>query len=512
MGWISMTTRDDLVAALAGRYASGSRKERGRASWNEFAAVSGLHRKHAKRLLRAGQANRRFGPRPARRLYNDATREALIVIWEASDRVCGKRLRPLVPILIEAMERHGHLHLAPEVRTGLLGMSAATIDRALRDVRERAGGRKRRHAPPSAAIRRSVAVRTFDGWDDPPPGFVEADLVAHSGPTAKGSFVQTLTLTDIATGWTECAPLLVREQKLLTEVLSAMQERMPFALLGFDTDNDSVFMNETVKTYCEEAGLVFTRCRPYRKNDLAWVEQKNGAVVRRAVGYRRYEGLDAAAALARLYASLRLFVNFFQPSFRLVVKARDGARIRKKYHPSATLFQHLAVDTRTGTDVRGWVNTIYATLDPVLLLKDIRSAQEHLVEIADRPATAETTAPSAPTIEQFLLGLRTAWQEGEVRPTNKPKAKAPRGRRRPDPLARVTELLREWFEAEPWRTSRELFERLQEAHPGLFPDGQLRTLQRRVKTWRHALAHKMVFGVQPLERYRGRHRSTLPTQ
>ena len=173
-----MTTRDELVAALAKRYASGSRKERVRIP-DEFAAVSGLHRKHAMRLLRAGQANRRFGPRPARRLYNDASREALIVI--------------------EAMERHGHLHLAPEVRTGLLGMSAATIDRALRDVRERTGRQKRRHAPPSAAIRRSVAARTFDGWDDPPPGFVETDLVAHSGPTAKGSFVQTLTLTDIAT-------------------------------------------------------------------------------------------------------------------------------------------------------------------------------------------------------------------------------------------------------------------------------------------------------------------------
>jgi hypothetical protein len=148
--------------------------------------------------------------------------------------------------------------------------------------------------------------------------------VAHSGPTAKGSFVQTLTLTDIATGWTECAPLLVREQKLLTEVLSEVRKRMPFPLLGFDTDNDSVFMNETVKTYCEEAGLVFTPCRPYRKNDQAWVEQKNAAVVRRTVGYRRYEGLEAAAALARLYSALRLFVNFFQPSFKLAGKARDG--------------------------------------------------------------------------------------------------------------------------------------------------------------------------------------------
>ena len=210
-----MSTRDELVVALAGRYTSSNREERGRIL-DEFAAVSGLHRKHAMRLLRAGQPGQRSGPRPGRRLYNDAVREVLIVIWEASDRVCGKRLRPLVPILVDAMERHGHLQLALEVRAGLLAMSAATIDRALREIREPGGGRKRRHAPPSAAIRRSVPVRTFDGWDDPAPGFVEADLVAHSGPTAKGSFVQTLTLTDIATGWTECAPLLVREQKLLT--------------------------------------------------------------------------------------------------------------------------------------------------------------------------------------------------------------------------------------------------------------------------------------------------------
>ena len=187
-------------------------------------------------------------------------------------------------------------------------------------------------------------MRTFDGWDDPPPGFVEADLVAHSGPTAKGSFVQTLTLTDIATGWTECAPLLVREQKLLTEMLGELCKLLPFALLGFDTDNDSVFVNETVRDYCLEAGVQFTRCRPYRKNDQDWVEQKNGAVVRHSVGYRRYEGLDAAAALARLYASRRLFVNFFQPSFKLAEKARDGGMVRKRYHAPLTPYQRLVAD------------------------------------------------------------------------------------------------------------------------------------------------------------------------
>jgi hypothetical protein len=495
MGQISMATRDELVVALAGRYAASNRKERGRIL-DEFAAVSGLHRKHAMRLLRAGQLGRQSGPRPARRLYNDAVREALIVTWEASDRVCGKRLRPLVPILVEAMERHGHLQLAPEVRAGLLAMSAATIDRALREAREPGGGRKRRRAPPSAAIRRSVPVRTFDGWDNPAPGFVEADLVAHSGPTAKGSYVQTLTLTDIATGWTECAPLLVREQKLLTEVLSEVRNQMPFALLGFDTDNDSVFMNETVKTYCDEAGLVFTRCRPYRKNDQAWVEQKNGAVVRHAVGYRRYEGPEAAAVLARLYAALRLFVNFFQPSFKLAGKMRDGAKVKKTYHPPATPYQRLLADTRINEEVRRRVMATYATLDPVQLLQTIRAAQQELVACADRPGRGEATAPTTPTLDQFFAGLRTAWQDGEVRPTSQPKPKAPRGRRRPDPFVTVTARLREWFDAEPWRTSRELFERLQQEQPGAFPDGQRRTLQRRLKEWRRDLAHKLVFGVE----------------
>jgi hypothetical protein len=446
------------------------------------------------RLLRVGQVTRRCGPRPHRRVYDDAVREALIVVWEASDRICGKRLRSLMPILIEAMERHGHLQLVPEVRSSLLAMSAATIDRALRDIRRQAGTATRRRSAPSAAIRRSVPVRTFDDWGDPSPGFFEADLVAHSGPVTRGSFVQTLVLTDIATGWTECAPLLVREQRLLTEVLGELRRLLPFPLLGLDTDNDSVFMNETVRDYCQQVGIEFTRCRPYRKNDQAWVEQKNGAVVRRAIGYRRFEGLEAAAALARLYAAMRLFVNFFQPSFKLAAKARDGALVRKRYHPPATPCQRLLADPRTNEKVRRRVNQVRATLDPVRLLKEIRAIQQQLVNIADRPALGETAKPTSPTLEEFLSGLRTAWKEGEVRPTSVAKPKPKRLRRRPDPFAAVTTELRGWFEAEPWHTSRELLERLQTGHPGVYPDGQLRTLQRRLKEWRREAAHRMVFG------------------
>ncbi len=287
---VSMATRAELVEAVGERYRSADRRSKGRVL-DEFVAVTGFHRKHAMRLLRKKQSVTAGGSRIERRIYDEAVRTTLVLLWEASDRLCGKRLQPLIPILLEAMERHGHLDVAPGIKTKLATMSAATIDRALREVRGQAGGGVRRRASPSAGVRRSVPVRTFADWDDPAPGFMEADLVAHSGPTAEGSFVQTLTLTDIATGWTECAPLLVREQTLLTEVLGEVRKRLPFPLLGFDTDNDSVFMNETVRDYCNAAGIEFTRCRPYRKNDQAWVEQKNGAVVRRIAGHRRYVGL-----------------------------------------------------------------------------------------------------------------------------------------------------------------------------------------------------------------------------
>jgi hypothetical protein len=182
------------------------------------------------------------------------------MVWEASDRICGKRLQPLLAPLIEAMERHGHGGLSGEVRAQVLTMSPATIDRALREMKISAMGPRRRKA--STAIRRSVPIRTFSDWNDPAPGFVEADLVSHSGPSAKGAFTQTLVLTDVATGWTECAPLLVREQTVLTTALTELRKLLAFVLLGFDTDNDSVFMNETVRDYCLRDGIELTRCRP----------------------------------------------------------------------------------------------------------------------------------------------------------------------------------------------------------------------------------------------------------
>ena len=487
-----MAMRDELIGATAVRYAAAGKMQRG-LILDEFASITGFHRKHASRVLRQGPSAARTAARPSRRLYDEAARQALVLFWEASDRVCGKRLRVMLPMLVASMERHGHIDLAPEVRTSVLAMSAATIDRALRPVRVNGATGRRTTNRPSAAVRRVVPVRTFTDWGDPKPGFFEADLVAHSGPTASGSFIQTLVITDIATGWTEFAPLLFREQHLLTEVLGVMKTEIPMPILGLDTDNDSVFMNETVLAWCAQESAEFTRSRPYKKNDQAWVEQKNGAVIRRLVGYRRYQGFEAATLLAELYASARLFVNVFQPSFKLASKSRTGARVTKRYHPPATPCRRLLAHPATSADTKAQLTALESSLDPVALLARLRELQAALAALSDGVTLELVKEPAA--LSEFLAGLRIAWKSGETRPTAIAKAKPARyWRSRIDPFAAVAADLDRRFAAAPGSTGREIFEALQAEHPGIYADHLLRTFQRRIKLWRHTHAKSLVFG------------------
>jgi hypothetical protein len=484
-------TRRELVAAISGRYQTAARGEKQKIL-DEFVAVTSYHRKHAVRILGAGSAgDEQTAPvrRPCR--YDEAVREAL-VLWEASDRICGKRLKPLIPILVGSMERHGHLRLDAPVRERLLTASAATIDRLLTVVRAEARGGARRR--PRRSIRRTVPVRTFADWNDPLPGYLEGDLVAHSGESAAGSFVQTLVLTDIASGWTECVALIVREQTLIVEALLKVRAALPFPLRGLDTDNDSVFMNDTLIGYCRNYDIELTRSRAYHKNDQAWVEQKNGAVVRRLVGYQRLEGVAAVQVLSRLYAASRLFVNFFQPSFKLASKERNGARVTKRYHPPATPYQRLLVSEAVPEEIKTKLRGMFAVLDPLRLLDEIRAAQEMVAQVA--AGRANTTAPRDrdAELDLFLKRLATAWQEGEVRPTHRQMPRPKRyWRTRKDPFAAVWPTVRGWLEMEPERNPKELFQRLQLQNIGTFPDSQLRTLQRRVKAWRSDMARHLVY-------------------
>jgi hypothetical protein len=322
--------RREVVLAMAERYRSAGRVAKGRVL-AELCAVTGWHRKHAVRTLRRHGTSTlalvETGERVSRkRRYGAEIKDALVALWEASDRICGKRLKVMIPSLQPALQRHGRLELGKGERALLLDVSAETIDRLLTDTKVAASSGRRRRVGFYSAIRREVPIRTFNDWKDPPPGFCEIDMVAHGGTSVAGSFIQTLTMVDVATGWTECLPLVTRESGLLVEALSRAQSLFPWLVVGADFDNDSAFMNDVVVPWCRTQKIEVTRSRAYKKNDQAFVEQKNGAVVRRLVGYGRFDGVETAQLIARLYAAARLHVNFFQPSFKLKDKRREGAK------------------------------------------------------------------------------------------------------------------------------------------------------------------------------------------
>ena len=334
---LSLELRRELLTRTAEDYAS-ARKGIKSQIVDQLVATTGYGRKHAITLLN-NPPSRASSSRPRRARYDDRVKRALVTLWTTANRICAKRLVPFVPELIEVMERNGHLSLPPDVRRRLLAISPATADRLL------ASERSSRHGVsttrPGSLLKKQIKVRTFADWDDLQPGFVEADLVAHCGESAAGSFLHTLVLVDVATGWTECVALLRRSEADVIGSLNCLRGRLPVPLLGLDTDNGSEFINYEMLRYCQREQITFTRSRVGRKNDQAFVEEKNGSIVRRLIGYDRYTGLGAWRALIQLYEILRLYVNFFQPSMKLIEKQRRGARVKKRYDRAQTPYQRI---------------------------------------------------------------------------------------------------------------------------------------------------------------------------
>jgi hypothetical protein len=416
-------------------------------------------------------------------------REALVVLWEAADRICGKRLKAILPSLVTALEKHGHLGLDSTVRQRLLSASAATIDRLLASVRSKASHRKKRRTATKPS--KLVPVRTFADWNEPLPGQLEIDFVAHSGSSMHGTFLWSLVATDVCSGWTEVVPLLAREQTLVTEGLEVIRRQFPIPILGIDCDNDSAFINDTLLAYCQTQHLEFTRSRAYQKNDQAWIEQKNGAVVRRFVGYERFSGMVAGQCLAQLFQAARLFVNHFQPSFKLRSKSREGAKVKKVYHKPATPCERL-LDHASVTDAaKEKLRVERGRLDPLELLHRIRESQSALAALGSEEMS---NGPGRESLKQFLASLPELWRNGEARPTHRSRHSQPRSwRTRKDPFEGAWSEILLWLQENPEATAKSLLERLDRAYPGRFPKGQLRTLQRRIREWRHMMARKLVY-------------------
>lgn len=312
------------------------------------------------------------------------------------DYICGKRLGPVLGEMTELLVRHGELKCTPETKEKLARISAATIDRLLRPERKKYQLKGRSHTKPGTLLKHQIPIRTFSEWDDGRPGFLEIDLVGHDGGTTDSLHAFTLDAIDVATGWVSLAALKNKAQVWTFDGLKKIRARVPFPLLGIDSDNGSEFINDIFLRYCHAEQITFTRSRPYRKNDGCFVEQKNYSVVRRAVGWQRFEGDEQVALLNELYESLELYTNFFQPSMKLKSKQRDGARVRKTYDTARTPFRRVLESESVTWQIKNRLKRQFEELNPARLKRRIERLQLKLSQTALAcPANRRSQIPRA---------------------------------------------------------------------------------------------------------------------
>jgi hypothetical protein len=384
----------EYAGAVRGRYLRSSKKMKTKIL-DEFVATTGLHRKAAIRLLnRRGRPAGRSSGRP--RLYGLEAMAALKVAWEATDRLCSKRFRPFLPELVGILRRKGELSVTEETGSQLCRMSPSTIDRILRPWRRNGPRHGLGTTKPGTLLKNAIPVRTFSEWSESKPGFLEVDLVAHCGDNTEGFYLTTLSAVDVATGWYEPVAVWGKGQDRVGGAVYDVRQLLPMPMLGLDSDNGSEFINHSLYDYCRRNNITFTRSRSYKKNDSCHVEQKNWSVVRRTVGYDRFSSKEAFKALDDVYTCLRLYINFFQPVLKLVSKSRHGPKVHKVYDTAQTPYHRLLKSAVLTEPKRRELAAIYAALNPVILLKQIRQEVEHLWTLAERQPSVSISAPVKP--------------------------------------------------------------------------------------------------------------------
>ena len=279
--------------------------------------------------------------------------------------------------------------MTAEIEAQLCRMSPSTIDRLLRPWRRVGGRRPFTTTKPGSLLKSSIPIRTFADWQEDQSGFLEMDLVSHCAESAEGFYLTTLSTVDVASGWSECVGVWGKGRERVGAAVHRVRQRLPFPLLGLDSDNGGEFINQRLYTYCRREGITFTRSRSYKKNDSCHVEQKNWSVVRRLVGYDRYSSRAALETLNRIYDLLRLYVNFFQPVMKLVTKIRHGAKVRKLYDTAQTPYQRLLVAGALTEAKQQELAAMYHGLNPVSLLKQINENLERLWALAERPTAPQ---------------------------------------------------------------------------------------------------------------------------
>lgn len=398
---LTMRERHAIIRELSSRFQRARKKERSRIL-DDFVRLTKYTRCYAafvlrncgKRQLRMvaghrivfipGHARPPGSRRHRRGLYRTkAFLDALQHFWALSDGLCGKRLTVFIREVLPLLERQGTLSVADEtMRRQLLGVSAATADRLLAKTKRASQLRSRSLTRPGSFLKHHIAIRTFADWNDQRPGFCEVDLVAHDGGAAFDDYCQTLTLTDITTAWTETEAVKNKAQIHVFAGLQEVRKRLPFPLLGIDSDNGSEFINNELLRYCNDQKITFTRSRPYSKNDNCFVEQKNYSIVRRTVGYYRYDSTQQLELLRSLYARLRLYTNFFLPVMKLKAKSRLGSKLTRQYDEPKTPFRRVLEHPLIPQHIKDNLSALYPTLNVVLLKRELNHLQNLLFRTA----------------------------------------------------------------------------------------------------------------------------------
>lgn len=408
---LTMRQRHAVMREMCSRFRRSSKKERS-ALLTQCVELTGYNRVYAAYVLRncgrrqvrmVGRHRVVFIPAQARPAGSKRKRrgayrtkaflKALRQFWALADGLCGKRLAVFIREVLPLLEQQGSFtNLGATVRQQLLSVSAATIDRVLKPTKRESVLKGRSGTRPGTLLKHHIPIRTFADWDDAEPGFCEIDTVGHDGGSMFGNFAQTLTLTDVATAWTEPEAVQNKAQIHVFTGLTNIRARLPFPLVGLDSDNGAEFINNELTRYCDAQGITFTRSRPYRKNDNCFVEQKNYSIVRRTVGYYRYDTPKQLRLLHALYARLRLYTNFFQPVMKLKEKVRTGSHVTRRYDTPQTPYQRVLAHPNIDQAIKDTLTAQYRRLNVITLKRELDKLQRLLF----RTAVQAGPPPQAP--------------------------------------------------------------------------------------------------------------------